>query len=239
MKATRFEFERRFWIISAIFLVGFCCFRWDIGVLSWLRYLLRPSKLSGESFSRIVLGVGALLVFLAAVLRTWASAYLRTEIVHDTSQHAEALVADGPFRLTRNPLYLANVPMALGIGLLSTRAGCLFMVAASWLFVYRLIFREEAALNESQGESYRAYCRVVPRFWPALAPRVPASGRQPRWGQAFAGETFIWLFGLAELTMAITLKASIGIAVFVAGFAAHFITIPLAKRRADSEQSVR
>ena len=233
MKATKFEFEHRFWIISGIFLVGFCCFRWDINALAWLRHLIGSTRLSGAAFSRIALGFGALLVFLAAIFRTWASAYLRTEIVHDTSQHAEALVADGPFRFTRNPLYFANVPMAFGLGLLSSRLGCLFLVAANWLFVYRLIFREEAALRETQGEPYRAYCRVVPRFWPALAPRVPASGRQPSWGQAFAGETFIWLFALAELTIALTLRPLIGIAVFAAGFVAHFVTIPLVKRRAD------
>ena len=83
----------------------------------------------------MTIAIGALLVFAAAVLRTWASAYLRTEVVHDTSQHSKALVADGPFRFTRNPLYLANVPMAAGIGLLSSRLGWLFLVAANWLFV--------------------------------------------------------------------------------------------------------
>jgi protein-S-isoprenylcysteine O-methyltransferase Ste14 len=69
----------------------------------------------------MTIGVGALFVFAAATLRTWASAYLRTEVVHDTNQHSEALVADGSFRFTRNPRYLANIPMAVGIGLLASR----------------------------------------------------------------------------------------------------------------------
>ena len=59
---------------------------------------------------------GAALVFVAALLRTWATAYLRTEIVHDAPQHAEALVADGPYRYVRNPLYLANLPLIAGVG---------------------------------------------------------------------------------------------------------------------------
>ena len=64
-------------------------------------------------FARIVILFGSLLVFLAAGLRTWGAAYLRTEVVHDTAQHSEALVADGPFRYTRNPLYLGTFPWRL------------------------------------------------------------------------------------------------------------------------------
>ena len=183
-------------------------------------------------FSRIVMGAGALLVFLAAGLRTWAAAYLRTDIVHDTAQHSEALVAEGPFRYTRNPLYLASLPMAAGVGVLASRTGFVFLVLANWIFVYRLIFREEESLVKTQGESYRAYCRAVPRFWPALKPRVPSANLRPDWGQAFAGESFVWLFGLAELLIAATLNPMIGLVAFLLGFVAHFlITRQIQKQR--------
>ena len=182
-------------------------------------------------FNRIAIAAGALLVFIAAALRTWAAAYLRTDIVHDTTQHSEALVADGPFRHTRNPLYLANLPMAAGIGVLASRFGWLFLVVANCLFVYRLIFREEEALRQSQGEWYSAYVKAVPRYWPALSPRVPPGNRSPRWGQAFAGETFGWLFGVAELAIAISLNVTLGCIVFALGFVAHFVTIPLVRKQ--------
>ena len=131
-------------------------------------------------FARIVIVVGAILVFLAAAIRTWGAAYLRTEIVHDTSQHSDRLVADGPFRYLRNPLYFANLPMAAGIGVLASRAGFIFLVLANWIFVYRLIFREEESMRANQGESYLAYCRAVPRFWPSAKPRVPAGNLKPQ-----------------------------------------------------------
>jgi protein-S-isoprenylcysteine O-methyltransferase Ste14 len=89
------------------------------------------------------------------------------------AQHSDALVADGPFRYTRNPLYLANLPMAAGIGVLASRWGFVFLVLANWIFVYRLILREEEALRHSQGESYRAYCEKVLRFWPSFTSRLP------------------------------------------------------------------
>src|SRR5947207_9240683 len=96
--------------------------------------------------------------------------------------------------------------MAAGIGVLASRSGFIFLVPANWIFVYRLILREEESLLKTQGESYRAYCRAVPRFWPALKPRVSPGNLGPPWGQAFAGESFVWLFGLADLLIAATLN---------------------------------
>jgi protein-S-isoprenylcysteine O-methyltransferase Ste14 len=237
VRATRFEFEKRFWIICAIYLTGFCLSAFDhVSFIVALRHLIAPSIAGGEPqaimFTRIVIVAGGLLVFLAAGLRTWGAAYLRTEVVHDTEQHSEALVADGPFRYTRNPLYLANLPMAAGIGVLASRSGFIFLVLANWIFVYRLILREEESLLKTQGESYRAYCEAVPRFWPALKPRVPSGNIRPDWGQAFAGESFVWLFGLAEVLIAATLNPWFGIVTFLLGFVAHFlITRQIQKQR--------
>jgi protein-S-isoprenylcysteine O-methyltransferase Ste14 len=239
VRATKFEFEKRFWIICTIYLTGFCLSAFDhVPFIVALRHLIAPSIAGGgpqaRMFTRIVIAAGALLVFLAAGLRTWGAAYLRTEVVHDTAQHSEALVADGPFRYTRNPLYLANLPMAAGIGVLASRSGFIFLVLANWIFVYRLILREEESLLKTQGESYRAYCRAVPRFWPTLKPRVPSGNLRPDWGQAFAGESFVWLFGLAELLIAATLNPWFGIVTFLLAFVAHFlITRQIQKQRRE------
>src|SRR6266513_5768510 len=113
MAATKFEFEKRFWLICAIYLVAFLLSVFDhTPFIVALRHLIAPSITRGSpdagAFARIVILTGALFVFLSAALRTWGAAYLRTEVVHDTAQHSQALVADGPFRYTRNPLYLAN-----------------------------------------------------------------------------------------------------------------------------------
>lgn len=236
MEATKFEFEKRFWIIAAIYFVGFSLSAVDptpftAALRHWLAPALERGSAQAKLFSQIVIGVGALLAFLTAALRTWATAYLRTEVVHDTTQHSEALVADGPFRYVRNPLYFANLPMAAGIGVLASSLGWIFLVLANWIFVYRLIFREEGALLRTQGESYRGYVKAVPRFWPSLSPRVPSGGREPKWGQAFAGESFVWLFGLAELVIAVTLNATIGLIVFALGFIAHFVAVPLVRKQ--------
>jgi protein-S-isoprenylcysteine O-methyltransferase Ste14 len=239
VRATRFEFEKRFWIICTFYFVGFLLSVFDrVPFIAALRHLIAPSVIPGSvgaaGFARSVILFGSLLVFLAAALRTWGAAYLRTEVVHDTAQHSEALVADGPFRYTRNPLYLANLPMAAGIGVLASRSGFIFLVLANWIFVYRLISREEESLLKSQGESYLAYCRAVPRFWPALKPRVPSGNLRPQCSQAFGGESFVWVFGLAELLVAITLRPLAALIAFPLGFLAHFLITRRIQKRGSA-----
>jgi protein-S-isoprenylcysteine O-methyltransferase Ste14 len=236
VRATKFEFEKRFWIICAVYFVGFSLSVFDhTPFIVTLRHLIAPSIARGsvdaDTFARVVIAIGALLVFLSAALRTWGAAYLRTEIVHDTAQHSDALVADGPFRYTRNPLYLATLPMAAGIGVLASVSGFIFLVLANWVFVYRLILREEEALRQSQGRSYRAYCENVPRFWPSLRPRVPPGNRRPQLGQALGGESFAWVFGLAELLVAMTLRPLAAVIAFPLGFLAHFVVSRRIRKR--------
>jgi protein-S-isoprenylcysteine O-methyltransferase Ste14 len=60
--------------------------------------------------------------------------------------HSELLVADGPYRHVRNPLYLGNVLQAFGIGLMASRLGFAFLTIANTIFMIRLILREEAGL---------------------------------------------------------------------------------------------
>jgi protein-S-isoprenylcysteine O-methyltransferase Ste14 len=237
LRATKFEFEQRFWIIGAIFWAGFSLSfidhrNFSVAMLHLVAPSIDPDSAGGITRLRWIFAGGALLVFLAAALRTWSTAYLRTEIVHDAKQHSEALVADGPFRHLRNPLYSANILMAAGFGVLASRTGCLFIVVGMWLFSRRLIGREEEGLIQSQGESYRAYLKSVPRLFPSLTPRIPSSARQPRWAQAIAGELFVWIFGLALLNFAITLNLKRTAIVFFSSFAVYFIAVTLVKKRA-------
>lgn len=239
MRATKFEFEQRFWIFGLIIFVGFALSSLDhvyfaVGLLHLLAPLIDPESARGIFLLRLIFGAGAALIFLAALLRTWATAYLRTEVVHDASQHSEALVADGPFRYVRNPLYFANVPMMAGIGVMASRWGWLFMVAGTWLFVYRLILREEDGLTQSQGESYGAYLKAVPRFFPALTPRLPSGGGHPHWGQAIVGEMLFWLFGVGVLCFALTLNIKLTGLVTACGFAVYFIAVPLVRKKAST-----
>ncbi|HEY0161276.1 MAG TPA: hypothetical protein VGB69_01235 [Edaphobacter sp.] len=43
-----------------------------------------------------------------------------------------------------------------------------------------------------QGESYKAYCLLVPRLLPSLSAKVADSGARAAWGTAFLGEIYMW-----------------------------------------------
>jgi hypothetical protein len=55
-----------------------------------------------------------------------------------------------------------------------------------------MVHAEERKLTAERGEAYAAYVRQVPRFLPALFPRIPANAQQPHWLQGFLGEIHFW-----------------------------------------------
>jgi protein-S-isoprenylcysteine O-methyltransferase Ste14 len=237
MRATRLEFERRFWIFGAIFGIGFFLYRVDPvnsgeAILRFFAPSLNLNSALADNLLRLIFFAATLLIAAAAAFRTWATAYLRTEVVHDVSQHSDHIVADGPYRYTRNPLYFANLFLALGCGFMASRLGALFIFVAMFLFDYRLILREEAGLRESQGDAYARYLAAVPRLLPSLRPRVDASGARPHWGQAFAGESMFWLFVLGALVFVITLNTEIAAPVFLLAMGVYWAAVYAVKKRA-------
>jgi protein-S-isoprenylcysteine O-methyltransferase Ste14 len=208
MKATEFEFRNRFWLIGLLFWLAFFTYSFDhVAVAQAIaNRLVGTGTIKADSLARIILAFGTTLVGCACLIRTWATAYLRAEVVHDPRVHSDTLVADGPYRHVRNPLYLGNFLLAAGMGLLAPLSGFAILLAGMTIFVLRLIGREEAQLEQEQGECFRQFCRHVPRLWPALHPRVPSGGLQPRWGQAFVGEIFMWGFFIGMLAFTLTLK---------------------------------
>jgi len=218
-----------------IFYLGFGCYildRMNVSV-AVTRLILGSlnSPLAGR-WIRAILGVGVLIVTLAALVRSWAEAYLHSSVVHDSKLHSDRLVADGPYRRVRNPLYLGNILLAVGLGLMASRTGFLVLVVATVPFVYRLILREEASLLESQGDGYRRYFETVPRLWPSLRARVPAGGGRPNWVDGFTGESFMWSFAIAMAVFDATLRLAHFWIVMGAGFAVYFLQGWLRKRRA-------
>lgn len=108
----------------------------------------------------------------------------------DGDLHTHTVVAEGPYRFVRNPLYLGTNLLALGYSVMASRLGAVLLVAGVFLFNYRIILREERELTLAQGENYERFRRAVPRLWPSLRPQVVASQRKPDWGAGLLGEMF-------------------------------------------------
>jgi protein-S-isoprenylcysteine O-methyltransferase Ste14 len=205
MRATALEFRLRFWVLGAIFFLGYASYALDhhnsAGAI--VRTLAPGADVATGMVG--LLAAGTTLAALGALLRTWASAYLSPDVVHDTRLHRDRLVADGPFRHVRNPLYLGLQIVALGLALAASRIGFWIIVLGVAWFHLRLIGREEAELAAQQGEDFRAYAAAVPRLLPALAPRLPEAGGRPRWGRAVLGELFVWILVVALAAFTVTL----------------------------------
>ncbi len=95
------------------------------------------------------------------------------------------------------------------------------LVLGILFFSYRLILREEAGITASQGESYRAYCAAVPRLFPSLTPKLPASGAKPKWADGLLGEAFMWLLAISVIAFMITLNQRIFFFVLASAFVAY------------------
>lgn len=78
---------------------------------------------------------------------------------------SSALVTDGPYRFTRNPIYLGNTTALVGLALVFDVPWFLLTAPIAALAVDRLaIRREEAHLAARFGEEWRAYAARVPRW---------------------------------------------------------------------------
>jgi protein-S-isoprenylcysteine O-methyltransferase Ste14 len=207
MRATEIEFQQRFLFIGGIFVVAFALYRVDhVNVVQRALDLMAPT-LDGATrqlLLRCIYLAGAGLGVLGVLLRTWATAFLRADVVHDPELHSDRLVADGPYRHVRNPLYLGLMLLVVGMSLLASMPGAVVMLVGQSLFVMRLAGREEAALLAEHGESFRRYLRAVPRFVPALRARVPSAGAKAHWANALVGESFLLAMVAGIVAFAIT-----------------------------------
>jgi len=83
---------------------------------------------------------------------------------------AEDLVTGGLFAHSRNPLYVGNVTMILGMGLLSNSMIYLLVMVPAFYFIYECIIRaEENFLRNKFGPGFDEYCKETPRWLPKLS----------------------------------------------------------------------
>jgi protein-S-isoprenylcysteine O-methyltransferase Ste14 len=159
-------------INAAIIVLGFWApwiEPWGIGsrvsLLEWLALeLSRTGLLPFTQATPVVILAGAIVAGIGALLRVWGTAYLGAGTVQGAQMKADGVMADGPYRFVRNPLYLGLWCMVAAMALLMPPTGALFSLALLTAFVLRLILGEEAFLSSQLGDTYRAYVASVVFF---------------------------------------------------------------------------
>ena len=135
MGATKIEFRLRVAIITVIITLGFWA-PWietlGIGtrISLWVWLALALNRAGVASFAvavPLVIVVAALIAAKGAALRIWGTAYLGSAIVNHGEMQAGTVLADGPYRYVRNPLYLGSWCMFAAMAFLMPPTGALIV----------------------------------------------------------------------------------------------------------------
>ena len=117
--------------------------------------------------------VGGSVLILGELIRLWGVTYAGSLTRTTTSVKANELVTSGPFSFVRNPLYIGNILMYLGFGIISMALFPYLQITALIWFVFQYILIvsiEEEFLLKKFGNIYQKYTELVPPFIPRLSP---------------------------------------------------------------------
>ncbi len=125
---------------------------------------------------------GFIVALIGESIRLWGVSWAGSETRTTGSVGGTYLIISGPFSHVRNPLYVGNILMYFGLGLMSFSIfPYLQIVALVFFFVqYHFIIKEEENyLQKAYGESYQNYLKNVPRIFPRLTRYKAAKVEQP------------------------------------------------------------
>lgn len=126
--------------------------------------------------------IGFSVVILGELLRFWGVSIAGAETRTTGGVGGTYLIMNGPFAYVRNPLYLGNMLLYAGIGVMSLALfPWLLIGATAWFYLqyYLIVTKEEEYLEVRFGDAYAIYRQAVSRFLPRLTPFV-APGPSPK-----------------------------------------------------------
>jgi len=111
--------------------------------------------------------IGFLIALIGEFFRLWGVSHAGSETRTTDGVGGTFLVVSGAFAYVRNPLYLGNMLMYLGIGIMSM---ALFPYLVFFFWQYNVIIKEEEGfLRSKYGKSYEDYCASVPKLIPSFS----------------------------------------------------------------------
>ncbi|WP_371420830.1 isoprenylcysteine carboxylmethyltransferase family protein [Tardiphaga sp.] len=131
--------------------------------LAFLAGIIKPMEMVTNAYAR---ACGVIIVFGGLAIDGWAIITMhraRTNILPHRA--ADRLVTNGPFRLSRNPIYFGNAVLCLGLSVATANLWHVFTAAIMVLAVdYLAIRREERHLEALFGNDWLRYRSGTPRW---------------------------------------------------------------------------
>lgn len=133
-------------------------------LLGWLLHWLAPIPVFAEPF-KWYLG-GALAVFGGLLVLTCVGLFKRSQTAIPPWEPTSHLVTSGPYRFTRNPIYLGMIVFATGAAVMINGLLCLATVSLLWVFLnFYVIPHEERYLASKIGAPYDEFRTRVRRWF--------------------------------------------------------------------------
>ncbi len=174
------------------------------GILMAPPFLFLVFVFHGETErDHVIWPVGLAIFGVGVLIRVWAQIHLHYRLrIH------KILTKTGPYTYVRNPIYIGNTSMLLGLTVLSELLWFLPVMLLWCMAVYTFVVRrEEAHLLQKYGQSYGEFLRNVPRWMPRAARAGNGHDSRAQWRcylwPSIAAELhcFIWLIPLVGKEM--------------------------------------
>lgn len=141
-------------------------------LFQWRNYTIIPAMMILLLFSATTprsATVGTLLIMLGLIARVYTVAFMADDSADGPG--ADQLITSGPFAIVRNPLYISNLIITLGVVFYSGVVILGTLVLAFFIFQYHCITKyEESSLLAKFGDEYQRYMDRVPAWVPLKVP---------------------------------------------------------------------
>ncbi|MDO6460764.1 isoprenylcysteine carboxylmethyltransferase family protein [Granulosicoccaceae sp. 1_MG-2023] len=137
--------------------------RWSFALVIALVLFTAPVWSPDSLMALFMKAAGFALIVLGVFGRLWSSLFI-------CGYKTKKVIQDGPYSVTRNPLYVFSFLGAIGFALVAQSWVILALIVAIYVFIYaRTIKFEEAKLEDALGVEYLNYKANTPRFFPDLS----------------------------------------------------------------------
>lgn len=137
--------------------------RWSFALVIALVLFTAPVWSPDSVMALAMKTFGLAFIVVGVFGRLWSSLFI-------CGYKTKKVIQDGPYSVTRNPLYVFSFIGAIGFGLVAQSWIIIGLIVGIYVFIYaRTIMFEEAKLEEALGVEYLQYKANTPRFFPDLS----------------------------------------------------------------------